>query len=265
MLSTHEINDVVERLREWLVESNEELDNSDILELADILESKEQLTSDPGVGLVQLAEAFTSLRHEIKLHTKSVRTLQDQVGEGLSCLGEATTTLNTASVDAQQRAERATMPLIEALLDLDEALIQASAMCARNVDPQTDRPADSLLNKCQAAFDQLPAWKRVAARFWHEEMMQTTKRWQTESRHDKSDEYQVGLRMLQTRLERAFAASQIQRVVCAGKMVDPQTMRVVETVRDANRPLGTVLEELRPGYLRAGKVLRHAEVKAAGE
>ena len=71
--------------------------------------------------------------------------------------------------------------------------------------------------------------------------------------------------MLQTRLERAFTASQIQRVTCVGQTVDPQTMRVVETVRDVNRPLGTVLEELRPGYLRAGKVLRHAEVKAAGE
>jgi molecular chaperone GrpE (heat shock protein) len=267
MLSVHEINDVVDRVREWLVESNEELDNADILELAHILESKEQLASDSGtaeVGLVQIAEAFTSLRHEIKLHTKSVRTLQDQVGEGLNCLGEATATLNTTTVETQQRAERAMKPLIEALLDLDEALVRASTMYARNVD-QADRSADSLMNECQTAFDQLPAWKRVAARFWQEEMMQTVKRWQAKSRHDNSDDYQAGLRMLQTRLERAFAASQIQRMACVGQTVDPQTMRVVEAVRNANSPLGTVLEEVRPGYLREGKVLRHAEVKAAAE
>jgi molecular chaperone GrpE (heat shock protein) len=42
-------------------------------------------------------------------------------------------------------------------------------------------------------------------------------------------------------------------------------MRVVEAVRNANSPLGTVLEEVRPGYLREGKVLRPAEVKAAAE
>ncbi len=41
---------------------------------------------------------------------------------------------------------------------------------------------------------------------------------------------------------------------------DPQWHRAVETVRDAARADGTIVEELRPGYLRGKDILRKSEV-----
>lgn len=50
MLSAYEIDDIVDRLRQWLVESNEQIENHDIEELAQLTRQ----SGSPGVGLLEV-------------------------------------------------------------------------------------------------------------------------------------------------------------------------------------------------------------------
>jgi len=167
MLTGHEINDVIERLRVWLIESNEELESADLEAIAEKLGQRSDL---PQVGLIEIAEAFTALRHEIKLQTKDLRNLQGQIGDGLSRLGEATTALNTTTVEVEQQTRRDTLSMVESLLDMDEALAEAITTQQQPTDwPNSRHP---LVNELQAEFDRLPAWRRMASKLWQDRVMQ---------------------------------------------------------------------------------------------
>ena len=96
-------------------------------------------------------------------------------------------------------------------------------------------------------------------------MLQTVKQWQLESSFPSQDEYAIGLQTLRTKLQRTLANCHVKQVDCVGKAVDPQQMRIVEAIRSSNCPPGTVVEQLRPGYIWKDKVLRHAEVKVVEE
>ena len=84
MLTAHEIEDILDRVRAWLQETNEDLDHPEIVALAEQLaegssSSAEAVPSPKSVGLLQVANSFTALRHEIKLQTKGLRGLQSHV------------------------------------------------------------------------------------------------------------------------------------------------------------------------------------------
>jgi molecular chaperone GrpE (heat shock protein) len=59
-----------------------------------------------------------------------------------------------------------------------------------------------------------------------------------------------------------MAREDLVRIACVGKPADPHAMTVVEAIDDPARAPGTVVEEIRPGYLWKGKVLQYAEVRA---
>jgi molecular chaperone GrpE len=73
------------------------------------------------------------------------------------------------------------------------------------------------------------------------------------------DGYAMSLR----RVERILPTLQLELIACTGEEFDPDLMEVVEVVDDPDQPSGTVVEEVRPGYLWRGKVLRFAQVKVA--
>ncbi len=61
-----------------------------------------------------------------------------------------------------------------------------------------------------------------------------------------------------------MAAEQIEPIPCEGRAVDPELMTVLELAQSQGQPAGTVTKELRRGYVWRGRVLRFAEVQAAG-
>ena len=71
-----------------------------------------------------------------------------------------------------------------------------------------------------------------------------------------------GYALVQKRLQKALQRTQIRRIEALGKPVNPQQMNVVEVVDDPYLPPGQVVDEIRPGYVWRGDVLRCAEVKA---
>ncbi len=256
MLSAHEIDDIVDRLRQWLVESNEQIENHDIEELAQLTRQ----SGSPGVGLLEVAEAFTALRQEIKLHTKSVRSLNERVEKGLDDLGQSNALLIEAKAEVKSRGEELSRQLINSLLDVDEALGQALATCSCGEEDQ-GRGNLLLLEQCQWEFQQLPLWRRTLLKSWHERMMRSIKNWQSKSATSNQDDYVSGLQILKAKLQRTLAENQVTPIDGIGQPVDPSQMRIVATVVDAQQEPGTVVEQLRPGYLRNSQVLRHAEVK----
>ena len=65
------------------------------------------------------------------------------------------------------------------------------------------------------------------------------------------------------RIDRALASLGLEPIAALGEPFDPETMEVVETTPDSDFPAGEVLEELRRGYRRKGRVFRFSQVRVA--
>ncbi|MFO0879754.1 MAG: nucleotide exchange factor GrpE [Gemmataceae bacterium] len=73
------------------------------------------------------------------------------------------------------------------------------------------------------------------------------------------DSWQEGLRVLQARARQCLADHDIQVMDCVGQPLDPSMHRVVEVIA-APGPSETIVQQIRPGYVWRGQVLREAEV-----
>ncbi len=72
--------------------------------------------------------------------------------------------------------------------------------------------------------------------------------------------WQEGLRMTLRRLDQALLDRRVAPMQLVGLPFDPRRARVVATVADGSATDGTVLEEVRAGFLWDGQVLRTADV-----
>jgi molecular chaperone GrpE len=214
------------------------------------------------VGLGDLVEAFTALRHELKLQTKSARGLQEQTAAAADAIQAALAALSRESSAAEPTAERAVRPLLETLADLDEALRRG----ARAVDAARRNVGETLAEELETVldeeFDRLPAWRRWAAYPWRDRAVAACRLQAGQARADSFDALAEGFALIQARLDRALREHDLQRIPCIGRRVDPNAMTVVAVVDDPSREPGEVVEEVRPGYRWNGVVIRYAEVAA---
>lgn len=70
-----------------------------------------------------------------------------------------------------------------------------------------------------------------------------------------------GVRMIQNEMWELLSRNGLSKIETVGKPFDPEQHEAIETVEDETGPEGTVVEEVRPGYLLNGKLLRPASVK----
>ena len=70
-----------------------------------------------------------------------------------------------------------------------------------------------------------------------------------------------GIEMIQNELWELLSRNGLSKIETVGKPFDPEQHEAIETVEDVTHPEGTVIEEIRPGYLLNGKLLRPASVK----
>jgi molecular chaperone GrpE len=75
-----------------------------------------------------------------------------------------------------------------------------------------------------------------------------------------ADAWREGLRMTLARFDRLLADRGVVPLHLVGKPLDPKLARAVATVEDAGRAGGTVVEDIRPGFLWNGNLLRTADV-----
>jgi len=228
----------------------------------------------PEVGLRQLVEAFTAMRHESKLQTKSSRGLVDTVQSSLASLDASMHQLQAAAQSqeaqhqrtearwaqekksAQWSADEVALPWIEALIELDEALLRG----AQTFEGTSQQQAETL----DAQLQELPWWQRWTVGLWHRQLRQQCLE-AMEKRHAENFAHmKEGSALIRKRFQRVLHEHEVHRIECVGCPVDPETMNVVELVHSSGVEPETVVELVRPGYKWRDKVIRYAEVRAAG-
>lgn len=247
------------RFREWLGKTRAEADT-----LGDDQEAAPPEPDSCGAGLFQLVEQFTALRQELKLQTKSSRGLAEQNEATLKTMQEAIEQFRSVEAKESQAAGRAAKPLVESLLELDEALGRGRAV----IDAARRRILKDLAGELQDQLDNLlrsqPFWRRWICRRWHNAAREIILKRAALGHRDIFDSLIEGYNLIRKRLRRAMKKEGVYRIDCVGKPVNPNTMTVVEVVDDPTQLPGLVIEEVRPGYYWKDKVIRFAEVRAIG-
>jgi len=262
MRTWYENEELISRFRQWLARTDEEIYALGEESVFDDANGDVQDDDVPDVGLIQLIEAFTALRQELKLQTKSSRSLEENVQQALSGLDQAAEQLRNVEAREAEAAERLARPLVEALIELDEAMergLRAAETAQRQI-------VDDIVRRWEQASQQrlqtLSAWQRWKARAWFD---QARELWREQA---ESLERRItlplteGYRLIYERLERTLTELSIQRMECVGRPVDPTRMTVVELVDCADAEPETVVDLVRPGYEWHGRLIRYAEVRA---
>jgi molecular chaperone GrpE len=254
---------VLTLLRDWLDRSRVEcaqLDDSD--------DSDDAIEPCEPVGMLQVVEQLTALRHDAKLLTKAVRGTEERHEATLLSLQAAIEQFRSVKADEEAAADRAARPLVEAIVELDEALVRCRAAIEQakyRIVAETHAEFQATRERLETLYQAQPRWRRWLCRPWHQAAQAIYGADTLNSYHTIFDALLEGYGLIENRLRRAMQQDMIVRIPCLGEPADPNRMTVVEIVSDPTRRPGTVVEEVRPGYCWNGRVLRFAEVKAVGQ
>ncbi len=251
-----DVEETLAQFRRWLQQVRDEADA-----LGEEAEAAAAPPAPEPVGLLRVVEEFTALRHELKLSTKSARALEEQSGAAVEGLKQAIAAFEAVKPKEAEAAQRAVWPLLQAFAGLDEALRRGRAVVENMRRRVVQESTDALLRELEIAYRRLPWGIRWVAVRWHQTVRGLVER-QAQAHAEIFDSLVAGYDLIQNRLHRAMAAEGMARSECLGRPVDPHTMTVVEAVDAAGAAPGTVIDEVRPGYVWKGKVVQYAEVRA---
>ncbi|MCL2623700.1 MAG: nucleotide exchange factor GrpE [Planctomycetaceae bacterium] len=275
--------DLLRRLEAWLRTSESE---PAVSPTSGELNGGEPCVGEPGIGLYQLYEALASQRQELKLYTKTGRQMQEQLAK---CIEET-----SAAVTMMQRYDRdkadAEMPFLSSLMEMDESLERAAA-AVLTMQQRLTELFGTHVEHAAAWCDRLSSRQRFGhglLRWWHGLLRWWHRRYSDQQfrllrRHDRTvrafaafvareqqteaerifQPFRDGFGMLRQRMNDILKKHEIVRLEPCGEPVDPQTMRVIAVVESECVPPGHVVDVIRPGYLRRGKPIRFADVRAA--
>lgn len=248
------------------------------------MNSDSQLESDPLLGAIDIVEAFTSLRHELKLQVRSGRDLQQALDQRLQQIEQRfdeqvalisriesapplPQTLATADSDHRLLAE--SRQLAEALAEIEENLQRAVETLAAPLDVPPNPLAELLVQ-----FD-----RTVAVASWTGKLLArpllARLRGLIESRlrelgsaidgpaRERLEVSGRGLELLLQRVHRLMEGCKVERQDVRGHAFDAERMRAVDVVSTDSVPSSHVAEQLRPLYLWQGQVLKYANVRLA--
>jgi molecular chaperone GrpE len=169
---------------------------------------------------------MAGLRSEMRTESRLVKEALDQFRGVFDLLRTSQATvqqeLDRARADAREQAHALLRPLLLDVIDLRDRLVAALKLGA------TGRPhwSDRLLRRNAPG----------------------------------GAEWQEGLRMTVRRLDQVLLERGVVAVQRVGQPLDPRQARVVATAVDTSVAEGTVIEEVRAGFLWNDQVLRTAEV-----
>jgi len=234
------------------------------------------------IDLHSLVAQFTALRHEVNLQTKAARSTLEQNSEALTELRTA-----VEQLQEQPEADDGLDPLLKAVVDVYDNL----ALALRQVEKQREAiesplrelmappvapglPVPSmkpmrkpgffsrLFNKSRA-LEVEDVWNRSEAACAASQAFQQRLAESSKLVRSSIDGLIAGYRMSLARVERILEQYELTPIATEGEAFDPEYMEVVEVVGDSGQPAGTVLEEVRRGYVRDEVVFRYAQVKVA--
>lgn len=194
----------------------------------DMVEDGEEPPDDPGetADLFSVLVEMAALRSEVRTESRLVKEALEQFRGVFDSLQASQATLqrelDRARTETRDQAQSALRPLLLDVIDLRDRLVAALTLSA-------------------AAR---PRWRD---RLW---------------RRDRSGvaAWQEGLRMTLRRLDQVLLDRRVVATQLAGLPLDPRLARAIGTAADSAVAEGTVIEEVRAGFLWDDQVLRTAEV-----
>ncbi|HWO86680.1 MAG TPA: nucleotide exchange factor GrpE [Stellaceae bacterium] len=194
----------------------------------DIVEDGEEPPDDPGetADLFSVLVEMAALRSEVRTESRLVKEALEQFRGVFDSLQASQATLqrelDRARTETRDQAQSALRPLLLDVIDLRDRLVAALTLSA-------------------AAR---PRWRD---RLW---------------RRDRSGvaAWQEGLRMTLRRLDQVLLDRRVVATQLAGLPFDPRLARAIGTAADSSVAEGTVIKEVRAGFLWDDQVLRTAEV-----
>lgn len=194
----------------------------------DIVEDGEEPPDDPGetADLFSVLVEMAALRSEVRTESRLVKEALEQFRGVFNSLQASQATLqrelDRARTEARDQAQSALRPLLLDVIDLRDRLVAALTLSA-------------------AAR---PRWRDC---LW---------------RRDRSGmaAWQEGLRMTLQRLDQVLLDRRVVATRLAGLPFDPRLARAIGTAADSTVAEGTVIKEVRAGFLWDDQVLRTAEV-----
>ncbi len=252
-----DVEDIIERFREWFDAARAEVANEEHIESG----ANDFRDAPREFGIIDLVEEFTALRHEVKLQTKSGRGLSEQTETTLQALKRAIEELRSVVPKDAQAVWTAGKALAEGLADLDEALQRGEREIERAREQVAERAPRALLAQLNGFYRNQSWIRRRLLRTYYNEIIAIVER-DSSNRHELFDSFLEGYGLIQKRLRRVMTAEGVQRIKSEGMTVDPELMTVLEVIDVPEQPAGTVVKELRSGYTWRGRVIRYAEVQA---
>ena len=194
----------------------------------DMVQDGEEPPDDPGetADLFSVLVEMAALRSEVRTESRLVKEALEQFRGVFDSLQASQATLqrelDRARTETRDQARSALRPLLLDVIDLRDRLVAALTLSA-------------------AAR---PRWRD---RLW---------------RRDRSGvaAWQEGLRMTLRRLDQVLLDRRVVATQLAGLPFDPQLARAIGTAADSSVAEGTVIKEVRAGFLWDDQVLRTAEV-----
>ena len=261
---------------------------------SEIRPEEEEVT---GPDLFTLLAALTALRQEVRLQTRSARHDREQTAQALEQVLRTVAQIDTTRQAEMSRYEAALQDaeraMAEALVEVHDAFSRATREAERVVaavatglrqwsaglrpgqdsvtaTPQAlvpAAPAASLPGRQPSVFSWLRACFRRPVRVAETRNPDAAAVLQqycsaAGPMADRLDGLAAGYRLSLERLERLLATYGIEPIACLGQPVDAELMEVVQIVVDPSQPSGMVLDEVRRGYRRHGRVYRFAQVVA---
>jgi molecular chaperone GrpE len=185
----------------------------------------------PVTDLYSLFVEMAGLRSEVRTESRLVKEALDQFRGVFDTLRESQATvhqeLERARAEARDRERAAVRPLLLDMIDVRDRLLAALTFSAP--------PKTGWLDRFTRRRGKAPATP-------------------------DGESWREGLRMTLNRLDKVLLDRRVVAQKLEGQPFDPRTARVVATSADSAAPDGTVIEEVRAGFLWDGQVLRTAEV-----
>ena len=220
-------------------------------------------TADPLpelLGAVDIVEAFTVLRHELKLQVRNGRELQQSLVASLQQIEQRIASQNTVN-DSQSSSESRRM--VEAIIEIEESLQRALDSLKKSAATKTsDRSITS-------NFDELvsnASWltRKFAGRLLSviRASLENASAENKAAENSMKSTYQ-GFELLLARIHRQMKQCEIERMNVLQKPFDAELMNAIDRIDSVSVPSTHVAEQLRPAYLWRGEVIRYAEVRLA--
>ncbi len=239
--------------------------------LADFRAWLEQAATTPApspptetVDLHTLVAQFVALRQEVNLQTRATRAQQEQNALALEQLGRALEELRRRADEATPDEDARLRPVLKTLVDAYDALALAAREVQRvrdTIGPLLDRlgrPEPAAAGSSRPGF-----WSRwfgaPAARTEPDRQVAAD----VERLRPFFDSLVTGYTMSLQRLERGLGDAGLEPIAATGEAFDPERMEVVAVDTESRQAPGTVVAEVRRGYLWRGRVFRYAQVSVA--